>query len=139
MFDAKSGAVVGIGANLVVSQNCSLLHAEVVALMVAQAGIGSYTLDVGEYHLVSSSEPCVQCLGAVHWAGLRRLVCGAPVEAAQAAGFEEGPRAADWKEQLGQRGVAVRDAVLAEEASEVLREYRRRGGAVYNARPLDPR
>jgi tRNA(Arg) A34 adenosine deaminase TadA len=135
IFESTSGQVVSVGANLVVGQRSSLLHAEVVAIVFAQAAVGSYTLDVGRYELVSSSDPCVQCLGAVHWSGLRRLVCGAPVEAAQAAGFDEGPRAADWKAQLSARGIAVREKLLAQKAAAVLEEYRRRGGVLYNARP----
>ncbi|HEY3592979.1 MAG TPA: nucleoside deaminase, partial [Polyangiaceae bacterium] len=66
VVDADTGAVVGIGANMVVGQTCSLLHAEVVAIITAQAGIGSFTLAGGNYELVTSSAPCVQCLGAVH-------------------------------------------------------------------------
>jgi tRNA(Arg) A34 adenosine deaminase TadA len=134
VFESASGQVVSVGANLVVGQHSSLLHAEVVAIMFAQAALESYTLDVGQYELVSSSDPCVQCLGAVHWSGLRRLVCGAPVEAAQAAGFDEGPRADDWKEQLATRGVAVRESLLAEQASAVLQQYVSRGGLLYNSR-----
>jgi tRNA(Arg) A34 adenosine deaminase TadA len=111
-----------------------LLHAEVVAIAFAQGALGRYTLDGGTFDLVTSSDPCVQCLGAVHWAGLKRLVCGAPVEAAQAAGFDEGPRASDWKQQLEQRGIGVRENVLATRAAEVLQAYTQRGGLLYNAR-----
>ena len=107
LFDADSGEVVAPGVNLVVPQRCSLLHAEVVTLAFAQARLQTFTLASGRYELFTSSDPCVQCLGACHWAGLSRLVCGAPLELAQLAGFDEGPRAADWSEQLTARGTAV--------------------------------
>jgi tRNA(Arg) A34 adenosine deaminase TadA len=134
IVDALAGSVLAVGANLVVGQNCSLLHAEIVAIMTAQASLGSYTLAGGNYELVTSSAPCVQCLGAVHWAGVRRLVCGAPLAAAQAAGFDEGPRGADWKEQLVLRGILVAEEVLPVRAAEVFADYARLGGIVYNAR-----
>lgn len=78
--------------------------------------------------------PCVQCLGATHWAGVSRLVCGATVEAAQAAGFDEGPRSDDWQAQLEARGTAVVCGEQSGAAAAVLAEYVARGGFRYNAR-----
>jgi tRNA(Arg) A34 adenosine deaminase TadA len=135
VFDAVGGLPVGLGCNLVVAQGCSLLHAEIVALALAQAQVGTFTLGHGAYELVASSEPCVQCLGAVHWSGVRRLVCGAPMAAAQAAGFDEGPRAVDWTEQLELRGIQVELNVMAASAARVLQRYQSQGGLLYNARP----
>lgn len=134
VFEAASGRVVAPGANFVVPQGWSLLHAEIVALTFAQAEVGSYTLDCGSYELVTSSEPCVQCLGAIYWSGIRRLVCGAGVADAEAAGFDEGPRSDDWIDSLAQRGVTVACDVLADRARTVLADYAQRGGVVYNAR-----
>ena len=137
VFEHDTGRVVAPGMNLVMPQGSSLLHAEMVALMFAQARLKSFTLaGVGSSscELVTSSEPCVQCLGACHWAGLSRLVCGAPVAAAEVAGFDEGPRAPDWKEQLAARGTPVVVGVLAAEAALVLAEYAQQGGFRYNAR-----
>lgn len=136
VFELETGAIVAPGMNLVVPQSSSLLHAEIVALMFAQARLKTFTLAGAgsSYELVTSSEPCVQCLGACHWAGLSRLVCGAPVAAAEVAGFDEGPRAHDWKEQLAARGTPVVVGVLAAEASVVLDDYATQGGFRYNAR-----
>ncbi len=133
IFEMETGRVVAPGANLVVPQGSSLLHAEMVAMMFAQAQVGSFTLSGGHYELVTSSEPCVQCLGAVYWAGLERMTCGALLADAEVAGFDEGPRAENWKEQLLARGITVRDRVLATEARQVLLDYQARGGVVYNA------
>lgn len=135
VFEAASGVVLAPGVNQVVPQGSSLLHAEIVALMFAQAALGSFTLAGGRYELFASSEPCVQCLGACHWAGLSRLVCGAPVAAAEVAGFEEGPRSADWQQQLAAKGTPVVTGVSAELAGSVLVDYAARGGLRYNGRP----
>jgi tRNA(Arg) A34 adenosine deaminase TadA len=134
VFEAESGAVVAPGVNLVVPQASSLLHAEIVALMFAEAAVESFTLAGGRYELFASSEPCVQCLGACHWAGLSRLVCGAPVAAAEAAGFEEGPRSPAWQTELADKGTPVVTGVLAERAARVLGDYAARGGFRYNGR-----
>jgi tRNA(Arg) A34 adenosine deaminase TadA len=134
VFERETGAVIAPGMNLVMPQSSSLLHAEIVALMFAQARQQSFTLARGNCELFASSEPCVQCLGACYWAGFARLVCGAPVAVAEAVGFDEGPRAGDWKEQLTLRGTPVVTGVRAAQASDVLTTYAERGGFRYNAR-----
>lgn len=134
VFEQHTGRVLAPGVNLVVPQGSSLLHAEIVALLFAQARLRSYTLARHACELVTSSEPCVQCLGACHWAGIDRLVCGAPVAAAEAIGFDEGPRAADWKEQLARAGTPVVVGVRADEAARVLTSYAAQARPRYNAR-----
>lgn len=134
VFERETGEIIAPGMNLVMPQASSLLHAEIVALMFAQARMKSFTLADASCELFASSEPCVQCLGACHWAGLSRLVCGASVTAAETAGFDEGPRAADWKEQLTARGTTVVTGVNAVLAGKVLTAYAEGGGFRYNAR-----
>lgn len=134
VFEHETGEVLAPGMNLVMPQASSLLHAEIVAMMFAQARAQSFTLARVNCDLFTSSEPCVQCLGACYWAGLSRLVCAAPVALAEAVGFDEGPRAADWKEQLTVRGTPVVTGLKAELAGEILRKYAEAGGFRYNAR-----
>lgn len=133
IFDTTDGSLLAVGANWVVGQGSSLLHAEIAAIAFAQARLGSHTLGGGSYELYASSEPCAQCLGATAWSGVRRLVCGAPASDAEAIGFDEGPRREDWAEELERRGIAVRLGVLAPAARRVLHAYSARGGAIYNA------
>ncbi len=133
IFDTESGRVLALGANWVVAQKSSLLHAEIAAIVFAQASVGSHSLSGGSFELFASSEPCAQCLGATAWSGVRRLVCGAPAEEAEAIGFDEGPRRTDWAAQLQARGIAVTLGVLAADARQVLRAYATRGGPIYNA------
>jgi tRNA(Arg) A34 adenosine deaminase TadA len=133
VFDASAGTLLAVGANWVVGQGSSLLHAEIAAIAFAQARLGSHTLGGGSYELFASSEPCAQCLGATAWSGVRRLVCGAPASDAEAIGFDEGPRREDWVPELERRGIRVRRGVLASEARGVLNAYAARGGAIYNA------
>jgi tRNA(Arg) A34 adenosine deaminase TadA len=117
----------------VVEQRSSLLHAEVAAIAFAQSRVGSHTLAIGRYELVTSSEPCAQCLGATVWSGVRRIVCGARASDAEAIGFDEGPRRDDWVLQLEARGISVVRGVLEDDAREVLLAYRDQGGVIYNA------
>jgi tRNA(Arg) A34 adenosine deaminase TadA len=132
IFQAESGEILSVGANWVVAQQCSLFHAEVTAIALGQARLAKHTLGIGNYELYASSEPCAQCLGATCWSGVRRLVCGAPASAAEAIGFDEGPRRDDWVKGLESRGIRVTLGLLADRATAVLQAYAAQGGAIYN-------
>jgi tRNA(Arg) A34 adenosine deaminase TadA len=135
VFRLPDGALVAIGVNSVTRLCNSVLHAEVMAIMLAQRRVGSFTLD-GRDHaahaLVTSCEPCAMCLGATLWSGARRLVCGATREDATALGFDEGPVFPESYAYLESRGIAVARGVLREQAAAVLELYRRSGGPIYN-------
>jgi tRNA(Arg) A34 adenosine deaminase TadA len=137
IFERQKGELLVPGVNLVVASNCSVFHAEMVAIMVAQQMIGSFDLG-GEgrppYELVASTEPCAMCLGAIPWCGVRHLVCGARDGDASAIGFDEGEKPAEWVPALEGRGITVVRDALREEAASVLREYVESGGEIYNAR-----
>ena len=135
VFDEK-GHLVAPGINMVTASNCSVLHAEIVAFMLAQKSLARYDLSDGNrqrYDLVATTEPCAMCFGAVPWSGVQHLVCGARDEDARAIGFDEGPKLIDWVAALNSRSIAVQRDVLREEAAIVLREYVAAGGVVYNS------
>jgi len=136
VFEADSGRVVGVGVNRVEASNCSIAHAEMLAIAMAQQAVGHYDLGSGSamYELVTSAEPCAMCLGAIPWSGVRRVVCAARGEDACEIGFDEGAKPADWIGELRKRGIDVVRDVLREEARAVLRQYAHAGGLIYNAR-----
>ena len=123
--------LLAAGVNLVLSSGFSIAHAEITALMRAQAALGADALSLPPLTLFASTEPCCQCFGALVWAGVRRLVCGATTADAEAVGFDEGPKPAAWVEALEQRGIAVARCVLRAEARAVLNDYVARGGQIY--------
>lgn len=136
VFDLSTFRLIAPGVNRVLALNCSILHAEMTAIALAQRRIGDFDLGrVGPAgaELVASTEPCAMCFGAVPWSGVRRLVCGARDEDARAIGFDEGPKLADWARALEVRGISVFRDVLRDEAAAALREYAEMGGVIYNA------
>jgi tRNA(Arg) A34 adenosine deaminase TadA len=135
IFERSTGALLSVGVNSVVRLNNSTLHAEMLAIMMGQHRIGSYTLagSSSSYELVSSCDPCAMCLGAVLWSGIRRMVTGADRDDATALNFEEGPVFPQSYTYLEERGVAITRSVLRREAAAVLELYRRQGGPIYNA------
>ncbi|MCG5547706.1 nucleoside deaminase [Halorhodospira halochloris] len=133
VFDS-SGNLLAPGLNLVTSLRCSILHAEVIALALAQRRLGSHDLsDDGRVHhtLVTSAEPCAMCLGAIPWSGVSRVVFGALDADVREIGFDEGTKPDLWKEALATRGIEVRGEVLRSEAARLLQAYSEKGGPLY--------
>ena len=136
IFESRTGRLIAVGVNLVESANCSIAHAEMVAIAFAQQAAGHYDLGSEEgtvCELVTSAEPCAMCLGAIPWSGVQSLVCGARDEDARRIGFDEGAKPDRWVESLQSRGITVQRDVLREQAKAVLLEYQERGGLIYNA------
>ncbi len=127
------GNVVAIGVNRVVPDMAPIAHAEIMAIAGAGQNIGRWDFgSAGDYTLVSSTEPCAMCLGAVPWSGVRRLVVGARDVDARAAGFDEGNKPADWIEHLDSIGIEVVRDVRRDEAAQILLDYRSSGAPIYN-------
>jgi tRNA(Arg) A34 adenosine deaminase TadA len=135
IFERDTGALVAIGMNSVVRLDNCTLHGEMVAFMMAQRRLRSYTLNaphLASHELVSSCEPCAMCLGATLWSGVRRLVYGASREDAARLRFDEGPVFPESYRYLESRGIAVVPHVLRSEAAAVLEQYHVRSGTIYN-------
>jgi len=135
IFEAQSGKLVAVGMNSVVRLNNCTLHGEMVAFMMAQARLKSFTLrsDAGPAHeLFTSCDPCAMCLGATLWSGVRRMVCGASRDDAFRLNFEEGPVFPASLKYLEDRGIGIVTNFLRDDANAVLELYRRNKGVIYN-------
>ena len=135
IFERDSGRLVAVGMNSVVRLHNCTLHGEMVAFMMAQRRLGSFTLNAPHlpaHELVTSCEPCAMCLGATLWSGVRRLVFGATREDAAKLEFDEGPVFPESYEYLEARGIEIVRGMLHDEAAAVLDRYRALNGAIYN-------
>ena len=135
IFESDSGRLVAVGMNSVVRLNNCTLHGEMVAFMMAQARLRSFTLNAPQlpaHELVTSCEPCAMCLGATLWSGVRRVVYGAGREDAARLRFDEGPVFPESYRYLEERGITIVPHVLRGEAVAVLERYREKSGTIYN-------
>jgi tRNA(Arg) A34 adenosine deaminase TadA len=135
IFAADSGMLLAVGMNSVVRLTNCTLHGEMVAFMMAQQRLGTYTLNaptLPAYELFTSCEPCAMCLGATLWSGVRRVVYGAMRDDASKLNFEEGPVFPESYKYLEDRGIVIVREVLREEARAVLERYRLNRGTIYN-------
>jgi tRNA(Arg) A34 adenosine deaminase TadA len=129
VFERRGGRLVAVGVNRVLASGRSDAHAEMLAIALAQqarSGAAGAPLE-----LVTSSEPCAMCFGALPWSGIRRLVCGARAADAEAIGFDEGPKPRDWVGALERRGIEVVRDVRRAEVIAVLRAYAAAGEPIY--------
>lgn len=136
VFASETGELISLGVNLVPSEQLSCLHAEVVALTLAQQKLGTYNLSdssLPKLELITSTEPCAMCLGAIPWSGISRVVCSATGSDAEAIGFDEGDKPEDWKGTLTRRGIEVLTAQLRGKAKQVLHTYQKANGELYNS------
>ncbi len=137
VFDRKSGKIFSMGVNLVVPERASFAHAEMVALTLAQERLKNFSLDHDgrEFELVTSSQPCAMCFGAIPWSGVKGVVMGARGSDVETiTGFDEGPIHPEWFQELSRRGMVVGRDVLRSEAIEVLRAYVQEKGTIYNGK-----
>lgn len=137
VFESQTGRLISIGVNVVEPANCSLAHAEVVALANAHRTLRHFDLGapgVPKLTLVTSCEPCAMCYGAILWSGVRNVVCGARRSDAMVIGFDEAPKPKNWVAELKKRRITVARDLCRDEAIAVFRRYQQTGGRIYNAR-----
>lgn len=137
VFEKETGKIVVIGVNRVMPTNISSAHAEVVAISLAQKILNTFDLGqegLPEYELVVNWRPCIMCIGALIWSGIKHLtIAGDGPELEEITGFDEGPVSPNWIEQLADRKIHVTNNILTQEAVAVFKEFRASGSHVYNA------
>lgn len=88
------GSVITVGGKSIASAHNSVkasmdptAHAEIVAIRRACSKL--YTTSLEDATLYSTCEPCLMCLSACFWAGIRRIVFGASVADAASYGIRQ--------------------------------------------------
>lgn len=125
--DADTGELISIGVNLVLQSQLSVMHAEVVALSLAQANLKRWDLGAPgerELELTVNWRPCMQCMGAVLWSGVKQLkIAGEGPLVERLTGFDEGPVPENWKKEFEKRGITVQADCDVEGAKAVFTWY----------------
>jgi guanine deaminase len=83
----RDGVVLAEAHNTVWRDTDPTAHAEVNAIREAARRLRTIVLD--DCDMFTTCEPCPMCLAAIHWSKLRRVVYGAGIADAKAAGFAE--------------------------------------------------
>ena len=83
----RDGNLISEAFNKVVLTNDPTAHAEVLAIRMAASVLKSH--DLNDCTLYTSCEPCPMCLGAIYWAGIKRVVYACDRNDAERAGFSD--------------------------------------------------
>jgi tRNA(Arg) A34 adenosine deaminase TadA len=123
----KDGKVVAATHNIVWKTCDPTAHAEVTCIREAARALGTIFLHGCE--LYSTTEPCPMCLSAIHWAKIMRVVYGATIADAAAAGFCELAVDARVLAEMGKSPVRVESGLLQRECADLFRQWKEAGMA----------
>lgn len=83
----KDGKVVSNRSNSVLETCDPTAHAEVNAIRAASLKLGTY--DLSDCELYATGYPCPMCLGAIMWAGIKKIYISGRLEDAESIGFKD--------------------------------------------------
>lgn len=84
---SKDGKIISQAFNKVVLTSDPTAHAEILAIRQASHVLKSH--DLSDCVLYSSCEPCPMCLGAIYWAGIKKVFYASDRHDAEEAGFSD--------------------------------------------------
>ncbi|MDB5171292.1 MAG: tRNA-specific adenosine deaminase [Phycisphaerales bacterium] len=123
----KAGEVIACDHNMVWLTTDITAHAEVTAIRRACSKLS--TIDLSGCVIYSTTEPCPMCFSACHWARLDRIVYGADIADARAAGFSELTVSNAQLKREGGSPIEIVPGFLREEAVELFRLFAAQPGA----------
>ena len=123
----QDGRIISATHNTVWRDVDPTAHAEVNNIRAAARALRSIELGAGA--LYTTCEPCPMCLSAIHWARINRVVYGASIADAAAAGFSELRVGAKELAAMGGSPLRVDSGLLAEECRALFEEFRKAGKA----------
>ncbi|MDB5288853.1 MAG: tRNA-specific adenosine deaminase [Phycisphaerales bacterium] len=123
----KGDQVIACEHNVVWLTTDVTAHAEVTAIRRACGKLS--TVDLSGCVIYSTTEPCPMCFTACHWARLDRIVYGADIADAKAAGFSELTVSNAQLKREGGSPIEIVPGFLREEAVELFRLFAAQPGA----------
>ena len=128
----ENGNLISEASNSVLKDNCSNCHAEINAIKIAEKKLGSYDLSKYNLSLYVTAEPCIMCLGAIMWSGIRKVFYSVSTkDVEKITGFDEGFKP-NWIEEFKKRGIEVTGSIEEDLGKEVLTDYVKSDRKIYN-------
>jgi len=119
--------VLAESANKVAIMNDPTAHAEMLAIREAAEKKGSF--DLSDCVLYASCEPCPMCMGAVYWAGIKKVLYASDRMQAADAGFDDDIIYTELKRLPGDRSILMEKG-LEEEGRKVMERWKAFEGKV---------
>lgn len=123
----KDGVVIEKGHNMVLANNDSTAHGEIVAIRNAEAKLKDFSLEGCE--LYTTGEPCPMCLAACMWANIKKIYYGCTIKDNELIGFRD----AVMDEKMGGREgvVDMLEEMDREACLELFDEYAKMDKTLY--------
>ncbi|KAK3126749.1 hypothetical protein QOZ80_7AG0561740 [Eleusine coracana subsp. coracana] len=123
----RDGEVVISCHNMVRRNTDPSAHAEVTAIREACKRLGK--IDLSDCEIYASCEPCLMCLGTIHYSCIKNVVFGAKAEVAVAAGYIASVPDA-FVDYYRKSGIKIRQAEgdAARIAEQVFKENKKSSG-----------
>ena len=119
----EEGNLVSMASNSVINDGCSNNHAEINAIKIAEQKSGSYDLSKYNLSLYVTAEPCMMCLGAILWSGIKKVYYSVSTkDVEEITGFDEGIKP-NWTEEFKKRGIEVFGEIEVEAGKKLLYDY----------------
>ena len=127
----NSGNLIAKMPNTVTKEQCCLCHAEVNTIKQAHEKLKTYDLSTKDLSIYVTAEPCIMCMGAIMWSGIKRVFYGVnSADVEKITGFDEGFKP-DWIKEFAKRNIEVYGEIEAEAGRQVLRSYVEAGKEIY--------
>lgn len=122
----RDGKIIGTGHNMVLKNNDSTAHGEVVAIRNAEKDLGAYDLSGAEIY--TTGEPCPMCLAACMWANISKVYYGCTIDDNELIGFRD----AKFDHLMGGRSMfsGYLQQIGREECLELFDEYNQIDGRI---------
>lgn len=121
----KDGQIIAAAHNTVWQDNDPSAHAEVNA--IRQACRRLKTIHLTDAVMFCTCEPCPMCYSIAHWARIGKIVFGARISDARAAGFNELEISAQQMKTIGQDKIEIVPDFLAEKCRAIFELWRQQG------------
>lgn len=121
----KDGQVVCTAHNDVWRNTDPTAHAEVQVIRKACGILG--TIDLTGCDIYSTCEPCPMCFTAIHWARFDRVIYGATIDDAAAAGFHELHVSNQQMKEIGRSEVEIVANFMRQPCAELFGQWLDRG------------
>ena len=113
----RGDEIIAVAHNEVWKRCDSTAHAEVIAIRAACEALD--TIDLSSCEIYSTCEPCPMCFAACHWAKIERIVFGASIADAKAAGFSEMEISNERMKELGPSSVELAGGFMREQCASL--------------------
>ncbi len=118
----RDGLVAACAHNVVWQTNDITAHGEMHTIRAACRQLRS--IDLSGCTIYSTTEPCPMCFSAIHWARIGRIVFGASIADARAAGFNELGISNETMKREGLSSIMIDGGCLRGECADLFPEWK---------------